>query len=139
MNKVRSQQEESKAPETSSSKRSGNVGSNPAGGIIKALNVFKLFNRDSVTDYMPYLGLLVGLAMFYIWNTYTVEKTVRDIDRTEKELKELRSEFITGKSELMYKSKLSEVAKTIKNYGLKESTVAPKKIVIRSKNESSER
>ncbi len=133
MNKVRSQQEESKDAEKKSSKPSADVDSNPAKKIIKALNVFNLFNRDSAVNYMPYVMFLVMLAMFYIWNTYTVEKTVRDIDKTEKDLKELRSEFITGKSELMYKSKLSEVANTIKKYGLKESTVAPKKIVDRKK------
>lgn len=138
MNKIRSQQEEPKAQEVKSPKRSGDAGSNPASRIIKALNVFNLFNRESVVNYMPFVMFLVMLAMFYIWNTYTVEKTVREIDKTEKELKELRSEFITGKSELMYKSKLSEVANTIKNYGLKESTVAPKKIVVRKPKEQGE-
>ena len=45
--------------------------------------------------------------MLYIANSYYAEHTVRDIDKTEKELKELRSEFIRGKSELMYSNNLS--------------------------------
>jgi hypothetical protein len=67
--------------------------------------------------------------LFYIWNSYTIDKTVREIDKTDKELKELRSEFITGKSDLMYKCKMTEVAKNIEMYGIKESKEAPKKII----------
>lgn len=108
-----------------------NSGENAARKFIRIVNVFSLFDRKAVMSLMPYLFFLFFLALVYIGNSYLAEKTIRDIDRTEKDLKELRSEFITGRSELMYRSKLTEVAGAIHTRGVKESTVAPKKILLR--------
>lgn len=104
---------------------------NVARKFINIINVFSYFDRKTVVKLMPFLFFLTGLAMLYIANSYYAEHTVRDIDKTEKELKELRSEFITGKSELMFRSKLSEVATVIQPIKIKESTSAPKKILLR--------
>ena len=46
------------------------------------------------------------------------------------ELKEVRWNFMATKSDLMYKSKQTEVAKAVEGMGLKEITSPPKKIVI---------
>jgi hypothetical protein len=101
--------------------------------IDKLMNIFKVFNffnRDLVIRNIPFVIYLTFIALFYIWNSYAVDKTVREIDKTDKELKEFRSEFITGKSDLMYKCKMTEVANNIEMYGVKESKEAPKKILI---------
>jgi hypothetical protein len=101
--------------------------------VDKLMNIFKVFNffnRDLVIRNIPFVIYLTFIALFYIWNSYTIDKTVREIDKTDKELKELRSEFITGKSDLMYKCKMTEVANNIEMYGVKESKEAPKKILI---------
>lgn len=98
--------------------------------FIRAANIFSYFDRRMVVSFMPYLFFLFLLALLYIGNSYYAEKTIRDIDRTEKELKELRSQFITARSELMYRSKLTEVASAIRNRGVKESTEAPRKIIV---------
>jgi hypothetical protein len=99
--------------------------------LTNIFKVFNLFNRDIVIRNIPFVIYLTFIALFYIWNSYSVDKTVREIDKTDKELKELRSEFITGKSDLMYKCKMTEVAKNIEMYGVKESKEAPKKIIIK--------
>lgn len=78
----------------------------------------------------PYFIFLVVLAMIYISNTHTVESTIRSIDKTKVELKEVRWNFMATKSDLMYKSKQTEVAKAVEEMGLKEITSPPKKIVI---------
>ncbi len=101
--------------------------------FIGALNVFSYFDKQSIMKVLPFFFFITGLAVINIANNYVAERTIRDIDKTERELKELRSEFITGKSELMYRSKLSEVATAIHPMGLSESTVAPKKIVVHTK------
>ena len=101
--------------------------------IDKLMNIFKVFNffnRDLVIRNIPFVIYLTFIALFYIWNSYAVDKTVREIDKTDKELNEFRSEFITGKSDLMYKCKMTEVANNIEMYGVKESKEAPKKILI---------
>lgn len=109
------------------------TGENAARKFIRFVNVFGYFDRKAVMTFMPYLFFMFLLALVYIGNSYLAEKTIRDIDRTERELKELRSEFITAKSELMSRSKLTEVAGSISAKGVKESTVAPKKILVAAK------
>jgi hypothetical protein len=103
--------------------------------ILEAVNVFSYFDRDRVVNVMPYLFFLFFLALVYIGNSYYAEKTVREIDQANREIKELHSEFITTKSELMRKSKLTEVARSIRHTGVKESTVAPAKITILKNNQ----
>ncbi len=108
------------------------TGENAARTFIRVVNVFSYFDRRAVMSFMPYLFFLFLLALVYIGNSYYAEKTIRDIDRNERELKELRSEFITGRSELMYHSKMTAVAAAIRAREVKESTVAPRKIVVKS-------
>jgi len=131
MNKLKSKEVEQKvAPEKKESDTSSFSFS-----VDKIMNLFKVFNwfnRDLVIRNIPFVLYLTFIALFYIWNSYTIDKTVREIDKTDKELKELRSEFITGKSDLMYKCKMTEVAKNIEMYGVKESKEAPKKIVVKT-------
>jgi uncharacterized protein (DUF3084 family) len=80
---------------------------------------------------MPYIFFLTVLALFYIANAYQAEKTIREIDRIGKELKTLRTEYVTGKSELMFVSKQSEVARKVSQQSIHESVVAPMKIVVK--------
>jgi hypothetical protein len=88
----------------------------------------EFFSRDSFFDKIPYLGYLTIIALIYISNTYYAEKTFRQIERTKRELKELRFQYISSKSELMFYSKQTEIAKRVINTGLKETTIPPFKI-----------
>jgi hypothetical protein len=138
MNKVRQPQNTATPAEDVKKEKSQAKTNNVARNFINIINVFSYFDRRSVVKLMPFLFFLTALAMLYIANSYYAEHTVRDIDKTEKDLKELRSEFITGKSELMYRSKLSEVATVIQPINIKESTSAPKKILLRKSTKSQE-
>ena len=79
---------------------------------------------------LPFFFFLVVLTMLYISNTHTVEGTFKQIDKSKAELKEVRWNYMSTKSDLMYKSKQTEVAKAVEGMGLKEITVPPKKIEI---------
>jgi hypothetical protein len=79
---------------------------------------------------IPYVIFLMALAILYITNIFQVEKTKRQIDDLEEELKELRYEYISSRSRLMYESKPSEVARKLEESGIRESRKAPEKIVI---------
>lgn len=89
--------------------------------------------REATVKQLPFIIFLCVMAMGYIANSYYAERTVRDINKVTNEIKELRSEYITTKSDLMYLSKQSEVAKAVQQLGLKESVVPPKKIVLETK------
>ncbi len=86
-------------------------------------------HRDSIIRTLPFIFFLTLMAMLYISNAYYAEKTIREIDKTNKELKELRSEYISVKSDLMFRSKQSEVAKAMDPLQIKESVVPPGKII----------
>lgn len=86
--------------------------------------------KENVVDMLPFLLFISLIGIIYIGNRYYSEKNVFKMNAISNELKELRSEYITTKSELMFKSKQSEVAKAIAETGLKESVVPPKKIVV---------
>ncbi|MFH1321499.1 MAG: FtsL-like putative cell division protein [Bacteroidota bacterium] len=87
--------------------------------------------KEKAVQQLPFLIFLTFLGICYIANNHYAEKTVREIDKLNKGLKELRSEYITTKFDLMYRNKQSEIAEDVKQMGLKESVVPPKKITVK--------
>ncbi|MNQ97610.1 hypothetical protein D3C85_1132660 [compost metagenome] len=70
--------------------------------------------------------------MVYIANSHFAVNNVRRIDKLNKEVKELRWEYKSLKADLMFKSKLTEVAKKVDTLGIKELIEPPKKIIVKS-------
>ena len=68
---------------------------------------------------------LAALAVIYIYNGHYADNISRDITRTDKEVKELQYEYKTLKSEVMFRSKQSELARAVAPFGLKELTQPP--------------
>ena len=68
---------------------------------------------------------LAALAVVYIYNGHYADNISRDITRTDKEVKELQYEYKTLKSEVMFRSKQSELARAVAPFGLKELTRPP--------------
>jgi len=95
---------------------------------IQSLLEGDFLSREGVVNNLPYLVFLAIIAIIYIANTYYAEKTFKDIETTKLELKELRYQYITTKSNLMYLSKQSEISGRAKLLGLMETTVPPFKI-----------
>ena len=87
--------------------------------------------REKTVKLLPFFLFLFLMAMAYIANGYYAEEKIRRLNSITNELKELRSEYITIKSDLMFISKQSEVAKAAETMGIKESVVPPKKIVVK--------
>ena len=84
--------------------------------------------RESVLGNMPFILFISFLMICYITYGHFTEHTVQDLDRADRELKELRSEYITIKSRLEQKEQQSNVAQGIKDLELKETTEPPRKI-----------
>ena len=59
-------------------------------------------------ELLPFSLYICLLLVFYINNSYRAESSIRAISSLERELKDLRSEYITTKSLLMYQSKQTE-------------------------------
>ncbi len=86
--------------------------------------------RESTAKHLPFLLFLAFIAIIYIGNSYYAEKNIRKIEKLQKQLKEMRYEYISHKSDVNYRSRQSEVANSLKNKGIKESTVPPTKIFV---------
>mgnify|MGYP001791989354 CR=1 FL=1 len=89
------------------------------------------FESGIPVRYIPYVLFLAGIALFYIGNSHFAEKNVRQIDRLEKEVEDLRADYTTLKSDYMFDSKQSEVAKNVAGQGIKESLRPPEKVIMK--------
>lgn len=85
----------------------------------------RLLNYQSIVKQVPFFLFLALLAVVYIYNGHYADKTIRNINQTAKDVKELQYEYKTVKSEVMFRSKQSELAKAMEPLGLKELTIAP--------------
>lgn len=105
------------------------------------LNIFSgnFLSKDYVILQLPFILFLTLIGLGYIANGFFAEKSVRQISRLNTRLKELKSEYITSKSELMFMSNQSEVARSVAPFGLKESVVPPKKIVVKVNSNPAEK
>ena len=85
----------------------------------------KFLSHQWVVENIPFFLFLAVLAVLYIYNGHYEDKMTRKIGATEKHIKELEYEYKTIKSEVIFRSKASELVKAVEPLGLKELTVAP--------------
>src|SRR4051812_16522540 len=111
-------------------KASASTGSSMFSGIEKKLKLESYFEEGFPVQHVPKILFIMTLGLLYIGNTHHAEKTVRKIYNVQAEVEDLRADYTTLKSDLMFSSKQSEVAKKVKAYGLKESLTPPSKVVV---------
>lgn len=85
----------------------------------------KLLSHRWVARNIPFFLFLSFLAVLYIYNGHYSDKLLRRISATEKHIKELEYEYKTVKSEVIFRSKASELVKAVEPLGLRELTVPP--------------
>jgi hypothetical protein len=85
-------------------------------------------SREWMVRQIPFSLFVIMLLLLHISNVHTAERIIRKTDKLNKEIKELRSEYITILSQLMSESKQSNVAKKLDTLGIKELTTPPIKI-----------
>ncbi len=89
-------------------------------------------SKEAATEILPFFIFLCVLGMVYIANSHMATKNQRRIDELTKEVRELGWEYKSLKADLMFKSKLTEVAKKVDTLGIKELIAPPKKIVVKT-------
>ena len=85
-------------------------------------------SSDFFAKSLPYLILFGVLSLFYIYLSHSHIKKLGQIERLNQDIQELSSEYIAVTSDLMIKSKQSEVAKKVEKQGLTEMRKPPIKI-----------
>lgn len=103
------------------------------GSSLRSIIDGSILTRSTLVKQLPFLLFITLIGIVYIANSYNAEKTIIEIGKTKRELEELRFEYITTKSNLMFHSKQSEIAAKLADRGIKESLVPPAKIIISNK------
>ena len=128
MNKLR----EPKPAESAAGASAAKPNSKPARlprALVDVLNG-SFLTKEAVVGNMPFILFCAGLMLAYIGYGYWTERTVRELDRTNAELKEMRSEYLTVRSHLEQAQQQSHVAGDISALGLKEGRTPPMRITV---------
>jgi len=92
-----------------------------------------ILNYQWIVMNISFFLFLAFIAILYIANGHLTDKTIRRINTTQKELKELQFEYKTIKSELMRRSRAIEVQTAMEPYGLVVSKEMPIRLAIENK------
>jgi hypothetical protein len=84
-----------------------------------------LKNKEGLEKLLPPIFLTVFLTIVYIALSHFHVKSLKEKELLKSELNELRSEYISVKSQLMKRSNQSEVAKRLELDGIKELRTPP--------------
>ena len=98
-------------------------------GIYNILKAKFLVNEGAVKNWQ-FIIFIISLAIIMIANTHNYEKKIYQITDLTNEVKELRSEFVDRRSELMKIKMESTVAEKMVEKGIFPSSVPPKKIKV---------
>jgi Tfp pilus assembly protein PilO len=105
-------------------------------GVYSILKARFLVNEDATKNWR-FIVFLILLAILMIANTHTFEQKVFRITALTSEVKELRSEFVDKRSELMKLKMESTVSEKMKERNIFPSAVPPTKIKVKKPIEKS--
>jgi len=89
-------------------------------------------NYTWILKHFSFLMFLALLAIVYIANGHWADNTIRDINVTARQVKDMEYEYKNLKSLEMYKSRESQVTQAAALLGLKPSAVPPVKLEMES-------
>lgn len=92
---------------------------------IEKIDWKKYLSYKNIVKNIPFILFLSGLAIIYIYNGHYADKLIRKISKTERNVKELEYEYKTIKSDVIFRSKPTEMMKAVEPLGLKELKEPP--------------
>lgn len=102
---------------------------------LKLLLEGAFLTREKVIRQLPFLVIITLMGVFYIFNSNYADKMVIRINKTKKEIKELRYNYINTKAKLMQGTRQSELVYRLEARGIKESKIPPRKIIVEGADE----
>ena len=130
MAEVANRKKQTEAEEKKEEVKEKKAGPPKTNWLYESLDISRWVHYQTVIRNLPFIFFLAALGIAYIANAHYAEKNIREMDQIEKQMNEMRWEYMTTKSELEYMSKQSQVAKMVEPSGLKELREPPKKIII---------
>ena len=105
-------------------------------GVYSILKARFLINEEAnATKNWRFIVFLILLAIIMIANNNNVDQKVFKIIKLTGEVKELRSEFVDRRSELMKLKMESTVTQKIAIKGILPASVPPVKVIVKKKEE----
>ncbi|MBR4155940.1 MAG: hypothetical protein IKU01_04450 [Bacteroidales bacterium] len=92
-----------------------------------------ILTKDVFVKNFPFVIYVVALSMLYITNIYVAEDVNREISRLKAQTENLHVEYVYLKSEITSVTKQSNMARMLKDKGIKESVEPLKRIVVEKK------
>ena len=126
-------QEEVAQPFTDGKVKTGKSSRKGIGRFMQLFDIVGGNNLRNILLSLPFVLFLVVLGFIHIANNHLAENYARKISRTEKEVRDLRWQYMETTTTLMKKSRLSEVSKLVDEQGLKELRQPP--LIIEVKKE----
>ncbi|WP_215224530.1 FtsL-like putative cell division protein [Echinicola shivajiensis] len=114
------------------SRRSGNSGggNNLFSFIDKKFKISDWLGEGIPVRLVPPFLYAAFMALIYIWSNHKAESTIREIEKLQQEVEDLRADVTTLEAEYMFSSKQSEVAKKIEVLNIYEIEEPPQKIIV---------
>ena len=106
------------------------------GGVFSILKARFLLNDDAVKNWR-FIVFIILLAIIMIANTQRYEQKVFEIAKLNNDVKELRSEFVDRRSELMKLKMESTISDKMLEKQIFPSTVPPVKIEVKKEEDKS--
>jgi len=103
--------------------------------IFKKILGDQFLSQEWVVKNAPLILLIFGLIILAIGNNYIAQRKSIRITKVKREIKDLRDEYISTKSQLMYSTKMSEIAKKLESRGIKEPVKPAFKLIISEKED----
>ncbi len=98
-------------------------------GVRNSIRAFgEYFSYGWILKNMSFFLFLSVLAVLYIANGHMADNRIRRINDTARQLKDLQYQFKTIKSEMMFRSRGSELVKAAEPLGLMLDSVPPLRI-----------
>ena len=91
-------------------------------------------NYSWIVNHFGFLLFMALLGIIYIANVHWADNTIRNINITQKQVKEMEYEYKNLKSIEMYRSRESQVVQAAAALGLKPASTPPVKIDITTIN-----
>ena len=89
-----------------------------------------LVGKRGIAGNIPFILYCAMLGIIYIMLNHFAENTIRDINRTARDMRELRWRYIDEKTQIMFLTKESQLEKSAVLLGLHKTKVPPQKIPV---------
>lgn len=112
-------------------KKRGGLGKGIARGTHMVLDG-AFFTQQNTHQWLKVIFFLAFLGLLYISNSYIAEKKIREIDKTNRNIKELKFDYVQMRARLVEQSRPSVLAHKLEKYGIKPIVEPPNKIFLKT-------